>query len=654
FPLSIWIISTVTACFLIMLYSELSPRAKRFIRQKIIRIKLPIYKVKNIFNKNDDGLREESLQKTSVWYYWAFTALLFLGSILPAIGFFKATYQTQIKLYFKQTQLDYLNKMQVRKQEINNQYSKKEYVNADYLRVERGNSRLDINLSSFFDQPKATDNLNDCTMEPATTWFDFEIVYALIPQFGQAGIMAKTLINDPEDSTYKWEINCNSSLLALKSNLLSDTVFSKLPALNKAFFPMSEPFTPDDLGPLSLRLLLFGIIIIGGIYLFYFLIRFTMESAFLINVNDLTFLLKDNLLLKSKTGHLLILSCRPGVAEEINDKIKAQVVDIEEALIKGDQNKNISAGRVIILKNFDYAYTNHEINDKKLLLLEDYIHVQNKIVFIISSVNPLGDFSYAKPDADPRDQQLIFNRWIDIFSGFSSIMRNYPKKKSKNPDKLKNEQIKSFWGFIKSFLLPSYQHTTFINQELESKIVSEFHPELLNTAKELKNFKTEDILLEKSLERSSIFDLSMELTRSYHQFLWSSCSTDEKLVLVRLVQDKFVPVSNIATVEVLFRRGLLKRDPNIKPFNSLFTRFILEANHPEEEFWKEQVSKSGWDVFRIPILLILTGIIIFLFSTQSEIYKSTLTLVPIITVLIPALLKLFGLFQSGQVRRESD
>ncbi|HVO72417.1 MAG TPA: hypothetical protein VMT35_00210 [Ignavibacteriaceae bacterium] len=70
-------------------------------------------------------------------------------------------------------------------------------------------------------------------------------------------------------------------------------------------------------------------------------------------------------------------------------------------------------------------------------------------------------------------------------------------------------------------------------------------------------------------------------------------------------------------VEALFRRGL------IKPINSLFARFIIEANHPEDEFWKEQVLKSGWDMFRIPILLILTGIVIDFNSLE-----------PIVTVLI--------------------
>ncbi len=619
---------------------------------------------------------EKTILKTTKIYTLAFTSFLILGAVIPAVGFFNISYRTEIKSSIKQMQMDFNEKMKEREIKIKGKYKADTYYNWDSLKSLRLKDSLDIYLPQNSARITFANNKDTC-FGSISSWLDTAIISEIIPRFHQANINTLTSIQKPCFSN-----STNDSLMSIISVQNTDrkvggtdsihAIVTKIPGLNEAFL------STDSNGKLFLKLLSLIFILTSGLYFLYSIILYITKSAFLINANDLSYFLKDNCLIKEASGNVLLLTSDKSLVEKLNNEIlchekeseiKSELIHINfsESLnkdnlkakndFKGEnlpmpslKDEGMNFKKIVIIDDFEYGFTDPEVNLKKFLFLEEQLYVKNNKLIVLSSVNPIGGFYLNQPNEDNNIKQKNLKRWENIFSGFVSLSWCYNQKEMQLATGESEKQPgsnKSFYRFLKTIFIPSSSTENLIERELCNKIVLNFHPELKSIASKLSKIKNE-ILEEKNLDESAVFDIAMERTRSYHQHLWDLCSIGEKLVLTRLVKDRLVSVSNIKVVEALLRRGLVKRDPNLKPFNSFFTQFIREADFNEEDYLDKKDLQNGWALFRIPIILIFLGIIIFLFSTQSEIYKSTLTLIPTITLLIPFLLKLLGMFQSKQ------
>ncbi|HSP88906.1 MAG TPA: hypothetical protein VLN45_12290, partial [Ignavibacteriaceae bacterium] len=648
--LFIWLASTFT-CLLFLL--EIPSSTEQMLQNRV----KPVF---NLISKMKDFLRDkESLRQSTRWYGFAITGFLILGSVIPAIGFFGITYQTQIKLYIKQAQVDYFDKLEEREKQIDNYYKRDIFTNSDELKEKRLDETMDIYSGCFY-QTKKDSTKKYPGKVLASTWFDTQIVHELIPQFGEAGLKPKVLTFNSADnffSWYKFEDGSNSQLiLETKNTSGKDSLIyvSNLPQLNNIFKGRNLGFW-----------LFIIVVITGGIIIFYFLIHYVMKNAFLVNADTLSYQKNYKLFTDKLQKHVLVLSNNSTLAGEIKEKINGSVIELPEIIkehfdpetkktkwiLQPEINPDLKDTN-LVLNGFEFGFSNYQVNLLKLNLLEELIYTRKNRVVIISSVHPLGGFVCSEPEAPREFKQNILNRWKDIFAGIISTSLHTSSEEMGNlvTEYRFNKTSPSFMEFIKFILFPSPSLDIFLTQELVNKKIKMFHPEIFEAGQEIKL-----IAQEKNLNFSNVFDLAMDRTRSYNRFLWDSCSIDEKLVLIRLAKDRFVHISNLATVENLLRRGILKRDPNLKPFNTFFTHFVLEANLPEEKYWDEQNSQSGWNKFRTPILIVLVGIMIFLFSTQTEIYTNTLAIITSASILIPAVLRLLGIFQSKQtVSKTSD
>jgi hypothetical protein len=98
----------------------------------------------------------------------------------------------------------------------------------------------------------------------------------------------------------------------------------------------------------------------------------------------------------------------------------------------------------------------------------------------------------------------------------------------------------------------------------------------------------------------------------------------------------------------LMQRGFLVRDPSLRLMDESFRSFVLAVSAAEGVNTYRADVESKWDRLKAPLLLVLLGVIAFLFITQKELFDSTLTLVSALTGGAVALLKLFGVFQKGR------
>jgi hypothetical protein len=377
------------------------------------------------------------------------------------------------------------------------------------------------------------------------------------------------------------------------------------------------------------------------------IIRFAVQCAFITNAVDLADDLSTQFFNCKLKENILLLTDKRDFVSYICDCLNAEELDLAKSIdLKYLKEKVLrSKKQVIILNNFEHGFIDYETNITKVNLVEFIVYTLKKKSIIISSVNPLGGFKCTKSDEDPKKRTEMLNRWKDLLSGFISLPGYNRQKRNCTHIKF-NYGNRSFIIFLGALFSNPHSSRFLINQELENETVCRFHPELLSIADDMKKI---------NLSYDDLFGVIRQRTKRYFQFLWDSCSNEERLVLVRLAKDKFVSVMNLKTIESLFRRGLIRRAPNLKPVNTFFTHFILEANLYDEDFWSEQEFKSGWGLFQFPFLLVLLGILVFLFTTQKSIYESTFSLITGAATLIPALLNLLGSFsRKSPIKKEID
>ncbi|HXI88703.1 MAG TPA: cache domain-containing protein [Blastocatellia bacterium] len=138
-----------------------------------------------------------------------------------------------------------------------------------------------------------------------------------------------------------------------------------------------------------------------------------------------------------------------------------------------------------------------------------------------------------------------------------------------------------------------------------------------------------------------------EQAENYYRAVWSTCSRDERMTLFRVAKDGLVSRRD-PDLRRLMQRGFLVRDPSLRLMDESFRRFVLSVSAEEGVNTYRADVESHWDRLKAPLLLVLLGVIAFLFVTQKELFDSTLTLVSALTGGAVALLKLVGVFQKGK------
>ena len=141
--------------------------------------------------------------------------------------------------------------------------------------------------------------------------------------------------------------------------------------------------------------------------------------------------------------------------------------------------------------------------------------------------------------------------------------------------------------------------------------------------------------------------------RLHYRYLWSTCTTDEKLVLVQLAKNGLVNPKYFGWVMDLMNRGLVVRDPKLRVMNESFARFIRQETQRSEILkWQEEGGTSAWSVFKwiLPAPLVLVAALLFI--TQRDALSNITGVLVAIVSLAPILVNLYGQFEEVNARRE--
>jgi hypothetical protein len=160
---------------------------------------------------------------------------------------------------------------------------------------------------------------------------------------------------------------------------------------------------------------------------------------------------------------------------------------------------------------------------------------------------------------------------------------------------------------------------------------------------------------EGALTRDQILDEIEERTSSFYARVWSTCSSDEKLVLGHVAQQGLANAASRRVVRRLLVRGLLFKDPSLRLMNETFKRFVLSTPCRAEVASVEgEADPSTWDRLRLPLALGAASAGAFLFVTQREVFDSTLTTVAGVTAAVPTVIRLAQLVMDRRLNASQD
>ncbi|MDZ7694940.1 MAG: hypothetical protein U5K69_28125 [Balneolaceae bacterium] len=152
-------------------------------------------------------------------------------------------------------------------------------------------------------------------------------------------------------------------------------------------------------------------------------------------------------------------------------------------------------------------------------------------------------------------------------------------------------------------------------------------------------------------------DLLVKEQNIYYE-IWNSLTPDEQYVLYDLTHDGLVNTRNLPIIHRLYKKGLISDNENtftahgdsfissLDIFNERFSHFIDKLAETENlKKLEEEINATGtWHKYRTPLLITLTGILLFVFITQQQTYGEVIGVLGSIAASLPLILRLMNTF----------
>jgi hypothetical protein len=116
-------------------------------------------------------------------------------------------------------------------------------------------------------------------------------------------------------------------------------------------------------------------------------------------------------------------------------------------------------------------------------------------------------------------------------------------------------------------------------------------------------------------------------------------------MLLDFARDNLVNFKNVAEIYGLIDKGIFtEHEDEIRLFSQSFRAYLMMKKNTTEayELRKKFQQNSTWQSFRVPLLIILLGIALFIFFTQEETSQKFTAIIAGVSSLASLLLKFFS------------
>ncbi|MCZ6820649.1 MAG: cache domain-containing protein [Calditrichaeota bacterium] len=379
-------------------------------------------------------------------------------------------------------------------------------------------------------------------------------------------------------------------------------------------------------------------------------VRFIARRIFLLDLEEPTDLYQAEVFLSKITKNLLVLgppaSGKSKILTAGNGKRKAiyELYDLalypSPEMLPGEKEiKDIPEGKVVAIDHFEHRVDDRKWNYAKFQLLRNLLYSHKRTVVVISTIDPLfyfrDDDDEKKGAVDGDGQFVGMDDWAMVFSAFLKVYyEDKGDEKNFATDLRRSRRSTPNGRDNKDELYRFLEHESYHSSHLKGIAIA---------ISELESFP--------QMSREELLAQFHEWAAGYYRAIWATCSREEKLVLSHLARYGFVNARNPELVRRLLRRRLIKRCRVFKLMNESFKRFVLSPRIQEEvEAWEYTVGVSSWGKLKVPLFTILIGAGLFVLVTQQEAFNTTLAVLSALAAAVPALVRLFGMFSSGEVK----
>jgi hypothetical protein len=396
---------------------------------------------------------------------------------------------------------------------------------------------------------------------------------------------------------------------------------------------------------------------IGIVVLFiplFLFINFIVRKVFVLDANKPTSHSLKKLLSEKIERNAFVVVDAPFVKKEPGKGSNLYLRDLPAIATSSDwvekfDYASCSEETVIALDQFDYRLDDPQLNLQKLKLVESLLEKQRTLMIFSSADSSRylfsnGENGHANGDGDEA------GRWGVMISNFFT-------EYAEDTDDTYEADTGDGSSFKEKV---NQQRVRILAQGLQGRSLKEID-ELFQTLyvecarREPLQRVGLQILSQKgflTLTRQQLIERIANHARTYYTHLWNSCSIGERLTLGHLAQDRLLSHRD-PDLEHLLRRELIVRDQDLHLFNQSFRQFVKSAERVSFVAQHDEKERQGslWQTLKVPIMVGMLAITAFLFITQQDVYSSSLALVTGVTTLIPALFKVFSMFQSDPVSR---
>lgn len=574
------------------------------------------------------------LGRYDVVYSLNLTLLLLLIAILPAAAFFKYAYESEMRAFIKHGQFTFAAELAKRDQAIRSQYAnidpaekQSNSVATSFIKTRAGRD-WDIYDGFFFDTKHELAGGGDkCHPEPTVDWLSG--LYKFVPLFNQVSTeRLGVLFTNVSHGCCEWEPAGSDDNVVLHLDKNTD---------NGTEWPWRHVNTlvPHFEVPGPGWMALF----IAAFFPFFLFVRFIVRKVFLLDVYKPSSRPLQAFLNEPIEQNLFIVVDAPFAEKRPLGHSNVYLNDIRQLVNSPGWKHNAAKlasdhAAVLALDNFGYRLDDPELNEQKLSLLEKLLE-KNKTLMIFSEAEP-SKYSF-KNGGNGNGDLDDTGRWARVMSRFFTQYAEDTGDSQAFADRIEEERER----ILKTDLKGRSENE--IN-ELIDTLAAECKPK-----GPLQQIGLQ-ILTQKSfvtLSREHLLHRILNQAQPYYNHLWNSCSTAEKLTLFHLGKDRLLSHRD-PDLERLLRTELIVRDGDVHLLNDSFRQFVTSPEKMQFVAELEETTKriSPWHTLKIPILVVLVAITVFLFVTQRELYASSLAIVTAITTIIPAFFKVLTIFHS--------
>ncbi|HKR07427.1 MAG TPA: hypothetical protein VJY62_22525 [Bacteroidia bacterium] len=283
--------------------------------------------------------------------------------------------------------------------------------------------------------------------------------------------------------------------------------------------------------------------------------------------------------------------------------------------------------RCFVIDHFEYNLINVNASRGKLKLLIKLMADPANRIIILSSIE-LNVFLQALMEqnslneADAKMLKEDFARWNILLGHFKTLYVPLQKNELKTKPRLDFEIEKTLYRECRS------------NHFLE-KIYESWITHFRNSPDGKKNKN----------DRETAADLIYELQNLAHhayRYLWDSLSPEEKFIVHDLAEEGLVNSYDSYRLGVLIKKGVIvRRSGTLGLFNISFRNFVLTSisRQDEQNIIELMKDEGSWSKFKTPLIVGIVAILIFLLSSQKEIFNQVLTILGALAAGIPVVIK---------------